>query len=154
MEDSYNEVGVEFNPSDLDRVHRIGKKKYDFRKKKYFQSIIIKFRNWEARKKFYYARPKFVRAQEGSMEKPPQRKFTVSVDLTRQRLKLLNYARAKIAEERAIKFAFVDINCSLGLRYNDGSLKFFNSKQSLHELLGIEDDDQPWTLLLNDGDDE
>ena len=28
-----------------------------------------------------------------------------------------------------------DINCSLGLRFDNGSLEYFNSKQELHDLI-------------------
>ena len=34
-----------------------------------------------------------------------------------------------------IQFAFVDINCRLGVKFADGSLKFFSSESELEKLL-------------------
>ena len=142
VRECHEEVGEEFKLEDIDRVHRIGKKIYDVKKKKHIQPIIVKFRNWDARTRFYEARPRFVKQQEGK-QKPGPRKFSVSVDLTKRRLELLKYARGMIdSGNYDIKFAFADVNCSLGLRFNDGNIQFFNSKQELHHLLEINGDDQ------------
>ena len=37
-------------------------------------------------------------------------------------------------DDDAINFVFADINYSLGVRFNDGSFKYFNSEQELHNI--------------------
>ena len=43
-----------------------------------------------------------------------------SVDLTRRRYQLLSETRGMVKDINAINFAFVNINCSLGVRYYNG----------------------------------
>ena len=43
------------------------------------------------------------------------------VDLTRRRYQLLSEARGIVKDINGINFAFVNINCSLGVRYDNGS---------------------------------
>ena len=85
VKECYKEMNLEFKNDDIDRMHRVGFKKYDATKKEHLQSVIVKFRNWDARSRFYRARPKIVKEAKGKGKwKPTQhRKFTVSVDLTK-----------------------------------------------------------------------
>ena len=134
----YNEVNVDFESDDIDRAHRTGKAVYDKIKKTYTQPILVKFRNWNARLKLYKARPKFVKEQDTSGRKPGRRKFSVVPDLTTRRYNLLKYARGELSNGNYdhIKFVFADVNCSLGVMFNDGDLKFFNSVNGFHDIIG------------------
>lgn len=129
LKSCYDAVKLPFNEDDIDRAHRIGKVKDSKDKTKKCQSIIVKFKSWKAREIFYKARPR--------SEKPGQSKsFTVSLDLTKRRLTLLNYAREKLLQSASqnIKFVYADINCTLGVRLNDNSKKIFNNKESFDTL--------------------
>ena len=132
VKNCYDEVNISFNKDNIDRVHRIGREKFVAAKDVYVQPVILKFRYWNARYKFYRAIPKLT-----SKKKPGGHKFSVGLDLTKRRLDLLRKARERIDNENinGISFAFVDINCALGIRFDDGSIKFFNDDKSLQELL-------------------
>lgn len=129
----YESMEIPFNPNDIDRAHRVGKIKEDKVTNKKVQAIIVKFKSWEARKVFYKARPK-----NHNVEKKPG-SFSVGLDLTKRRLNLLMSAREKLEQIKCDRFAYVfaDINCSLGIKYNDDkdSLKFFNTTKEFDELI-------------------
>ena len=91
----------------------------------------MKFKSWKARKKLYNARP---RVQKDCKKKPSQN-FSISVDLTRRRYQLLNEAKGIVKDINGINFAFVSINYSLGVRYDNGSFDYFNSEQELHNII-------------------
>ena len=91
----------------------------------------MKFKSWKSRQQLYNARP---RVQNDGKKKPHQN-FSISVDLTRRHYNLLSEARGMVKDINAINFAFTDINCSLELRFNNGSFEYFNSKQELHDLI-------------------
>ena len=139
----YNEVGLQLVHGEIDRIHRVGKKTYNAAKKQHTQSIIVKFRSWGPKARFYKARPKFIKDDKTVRgNQPPKRKFTVSNDLTKRRLNLLNYAREKLNDGNYhVKYVYADVNCTLAMRHNDDSLSFFNSKEAFHEIIGISDDD-------------
>ena len=115
----------------IDRVHRVGKEYTDKISKKKVKSIIVKFKSWKARQKFYNARP---RIQKDGKKKPRQN-FNISVDLTRWRYQLLSEARGIVKDINGIDFAFVNFNCSLGVRYDNGLFDYFNSEQELHNII-------------------
>ena len=77
-----------------------------------------------------YARP---RIQKDGKKKPHQN-FIIYVVLTRRRYQLLSEARGIVKDINGINFAFVNINCSLGVRYNC-SFDYFNSEQELHNII-------------------
>ena len=85
----------------------------------------MKFKSWKARQQFYNASP---RVQKDGKKKPRQN-FIISVDLTRSE------AREIITDINAINFAFVNINCSLGVRYDNDSFDYFNGKQELYNII-------------------
>ena len=132
VENCYSEIGLPFNTQDIDRVHRIGKSYTDKASGKEVKSIIVKFRSWKSRLAFYKSRPK---NYENGTRKPGQKKFSVSVDLTKRRYTLLKTAKGLITDNRNVSFAFVDINCSLCLKFSNGSIKHFNSESELNNLL-------------------
>ena len=125
LESCYKEVDINFDHHAIDRVHRIGKKFLDESGKE-TQQIIVKFRSWNDREKFYRARPK-------GLEKKPG--FKVNVDLTKRRYNLLRTARGLIDSNGKAKYAFSDINCSLAIRMLDESLCYFNSEEELDKFL-------------------
>ena len=91
----------------------------------------MKFKSWKARQQFYNASP---RVQKDGKKKPRQN-FIISVDLTRRRYQLLGEAREIITDINVINFAFVNINCSLGVRYDNDSFDYFNGKQELYNII-------------------
>ena len=52
------------------------------------------------------------------------RKVKIQLELTARRSKLLKHAKGKVAASTTFEFAFVDINCRLGLKTKDGSYFF------------------------------
>ena len=112
------------------RIELVGKEyTYKISKKK-VRSIIVKFKSWKAHQKLYNARP---RIQKGDKKKRSLN-FNISVDLARRRYQLLSEARGIVKDINGINFAFVNINCSLGVRYNC-SFDYFNSEQELHNII-------------------
>ena len=109
----------------IDRAHRIGpikEIKGDNGSSTVQQPIIIKFTNWSTRMAVYRARKKL---------NGPR----IFLDLTTRRAKLLSSAISKVEPIDAIKYAFADINCRLGLKMSDGRLLFFNDETELAKLL-------------------
>ena len=125
-------VQVPFTQEDIDRAHRIGMEYTDENSGKRVKSIIVKFQSWRARKQFCDARPKNFK---GGQKKPGCKSFSVSVDLTKRRHLLLREARELIKNNDDIDFTFADINCSLGFRYKNGSFRYFNSENELHNVI-------------------
>ena len=128
----HEKINVPFDQDNIDRVHRIGKKYTIENTGKKVQSIIVKFQSWKSRKEFYDARPiNFVNGKK----KPGLDFFNVSVDLTRRHYLLLKTAKGIIKDNPNISNVYADINCSLGIRFKNGSFKYFNSLDELHSLL-------------------
>ena len=117
--------------NDIDHARLIGLPYTDKNSGKKVKSIIVKFRSWKARQRFYKGRP---RHYADSSKKPG---FTVSVDLTKRRYLLLTKAKGLIKGNSNIKYVYSDINCSLALRFNDDSFKVFNSERELLSLLNV-----------------
>ena len=90
---------------------------------KKFKSIIVKFNSWKSRQQFYNARPKHF---TNSKRKPGQLLFSVLVDLTRRQYLLINKAKGLIKDCESIDYVFADINCSLGMKFQNGVFKYFN----------------------------
>ena len=132
VESCHEKINVPFDKDNTDRVHRIGKKYTNKYTGKKVQSIIVKFKSWKSRKEFYHARPRnFVNGKK----KPGLNFFNVSVDLTRKRYLLLKTAKGIINNNPDISYVYPDINCSLGIKFKNGSFKYFNSLNELHSLL-------------------
>ena len=127
----FKSLNLPYDVSTIDRAHRIGKTIVDDTGKS-FKSIIVKFKSWDVRTNFYKARPK--KKDEGT-KKPGMKSFSVSLDLTKRRYRLLEYARGVVNHYAEVDFAFADINCSLAIRLKDGSFHYFNSKKSLKDIL-------------------
>ena len=127
----YNEVGLPFNECDIDRAHRLGKPYVDNVSKKKVQQIIVKFKSWEPRTKFYKNRPKsFVNGQKHEVP------FRCNLDLTSRRYNLLKDVRGITKHYPEINYAFADVNCKLGIRlHSDNECVYFNDKKELDEIL-------------------
>ena len=131
LEDCYSSANLQFDANDIDRAHRIGLPYTDKNSGKKVKSIIVKFRSWKARQRFYKGQPRYC---ADSSKKPG---FTVSVDLTKRRYLLLTKAKGLIKGNSNMKYVYSDINCSLALRFNDDSFKYFNSERELLSLLNV-----------------
>ena len=96
-------------------------------KKKKIKSVIVNFKSWKACQQLYNARPR--------NQKDDKKNFSISGDLTRRRYQLLREARGIVEDIIAINFALVNINCSLGVRYENDSFHYVSSKQELHNII-------------------
>ena len=83
------------------------------------QPIIVKFKSYENRTKFYRGR-KDIREAVG-----------VSLDLTKTRLGILTEARKLIVDAADTKFVYADINCQLRIFTEQGKHIPFNSLADL-----------------------
>ena len=119
-----------FNEEVIVHAHRVGKEYTNKISKKKVKSIIGKFKSWKACQKLYNAWP---RVQKDGKKKPRQ-DFSISVDLTRRRYQLLSKTKGIVKDINGISFPLVNINCSLGVRYDNGSFNYFNSEQELHNI--------------------
>ena len=137
LENLYNELNLTIKKDEIDHAHRIGPKyKVDGET---CQSIIVKFSNWEAKKKFYLARP---RAFVNGKKKPGKLPFTVTPDLTKRRYNLLKKAKGLAADKgNNIIFAFTDINCNLAIKLKNNSIAYFDNDLDLNNLTGNKVDD-------------
>ena len=123
----YNELELPFNEDVIDHTHGVGKEYTDNISKKKVKSVIRKFKSWKARQQLYNAPPR--------VQKDGKKNFRISVYLTRRRHQLLSEARGIVKDINATNFTFVTINCSLGVRYENGSFDYFSSKQELHNII-------------------
>ena len=121
-----------FAQEDIDQAHRIGMEYTQQNSGKKVQSIIMKFKSWSAWKQFYDARPK--NSKDGK-KKPGYKSFSVSVDLTKRHYLLFHEARESVKNNDDIDFAFVEISCSLGFRYKNGSFRYFICENKFHNLI-------------------
>ena len=85
----------------LDRCHRVGKKKTIGNIET--QPIIARFTSFRDRTKLYRNRKNIKN----------KTKHTISFDLTKEKLNLLNEAREIVKDNEGILFAYADVNCNL-----------------------------------------
>ena len=124
----YNALELPFNEDVIDHTHGVCKEYTDnISKKKKIKSVIVNFKSWKARQQLYNARPR--------NQKDDKKNFSISVDLTRRRYQLVREARGIVEDIIAINFALVNINCSLGVRYENDSFHYVSSKQELHNII-------------------
>ena len=128
MKKCCSDMGIGFNQNDIDRVHYIGKPYMDKTKNKKVRSLIIKFKSWKSRTTFYKSRPR----NHLDRQKKPGSSFNVSLDLTKRRYNLLMKARKFIANNPSVAYAFCDTNCSLVIKFNDNTYRYFNSECELN----------------------
>ena len=128
IEKCFQDINVVVGKEEIDRYHRIGKT-YKNRKGKTVKSIIIKFKSWETREKVYKARPK------NHIEGGKKPGFSISLDLTKRRYNLLKSARESIIGKNNISYVFADRNCSLAIKFKNGTTNYFNSKEEMEKLI-------------------
>lgn len=155
VKDCYEKMNLPFDANKIDRCHRVGKPSLDRVSNQETQQIIVKFRSWDSRCAFYKARPK--KDSSGSSdpdssatvlsdsnpvpvdgESVSAPRFGVALDLTRDRYKLLQAARSKVADNPDVKFACADINCRLTIRMKNGKFHHFSSMQELEKVLSVD----------------
>ena len=134
VEKCCSDMGVEFNQNEIDRVHYIGKPYMDKAKNKKVRSLIIKFKSSKSRTTFYESRPR----NHLDRQKKPGSSFNVSLDLTKRRYNLLMKAKGLIANNPSVAYTFCDISCSLVIKFNDNTYRYFNSECELNNLLNSE----------------
>ena len=127
-------IDIDIAPSDIVRVHRTSRPRVGDDGVRTAQSI-VKVASWSARKKLNNVN-RLARAKKHSMR--------AHHDPTKERLDLLQYARARI--DRAMKrkyskeqmknlvdndkcFAFATINCDILMRINGGTFPFQSTEE-------------------------
>ena len=96
------------------------------------KSIIIKFKSWRYRQDVYQNLPK--RFDNGK-KKPGENSFSVSQDLIKRKYNLLKIAQGINKEMDNVSFVCADVNCSLAIRFKNGTIKHFSSKYEIRSLL-------------------
>ena len=127
-----DEISVKLDMNEIDRVHYIGKTVFDTASKQKVRSIIVKFKSWESLTAFYKARPRIFL---NGKKKPGAKSLSVSLDLTKRRYALLSKAKGLVKDNASVAYTFCDINCSLALKFNDSTYKYFNNENELRKLL-------------------
>ena len=113
-------------------VHRLGKPYKNESSGLTMKPIIIKFKSWRYRQNVYRNQP--MRFENGK-KKPGENSFSVSLDLTNRRYNLLKFAQGIVKEMDIVSFVCADVNCSLAIRFNNGTVKCFSSEYELRSLL-------------------
>ena len=68
-------------------------------------------------------------------KKPGAKSFSVSLDLMKCRYALLTKAKGVVKDNSSVAYAFCDIKCSLAIKFNGNTYKYFNSENKLRKLL-------------------
>ena len=87
--------------------------------------------------------PESTKEIENGKKKPGENSFSVSLDLTKRRYNLLKLAQGIVKEMDNVSFVCADANCSLAIRFKNGTIKHFNSEYEFRSLLN-----DNWFLLL------
>ena len=117
-----NEADCGVSLDSVDRAHRIGKISKDD-KGLPRQQMIVRFKTFSQRTKFYRARKKLKDAK-------------VRLDLTRRRLNELHKAEDFAKKHEGIEFVFADINCNLAAKFSDESFFYFSTVDVLSQKIG------------------
>ena len=94
--------------------------------------IIIKLKSLRYRQDVYRNRP---RKFENGKKKRGENYFSVSLDLTKRRYNLLKFAQGIVKEMDNVSFVCAGVNCSLAIRFKNGTIKYFNSEYEFRSLL-------------------
>ena len=110
------DLRVSISGDAIERAHRIGKASGGK------VQVIVRFSTWKNRCLVYHNRKK------GN--------FPISVDLTQENQTFYKAVRALVAKHpEELAFSFVDINCRVGVKLQNGSLKFPTSVKDLVDML-------------------
>ena len=111
--------------NEIDREHYIGKPIFETDLKQKVRLIIVKCKSWESRTAFYKAcAKKFMNGRK----KRGAKSFSVLLDLTKGRYALFTKPKGLAKDNPSVGYAFWDINCSLAIKFNDNTCKYFNSE--------------------------
>ena len=125
VEQCCDEIGIKFDMNEIDREHYIGKPIFETDLKQKVRLIIVKCKSWESRTAFHKACPKkFMNGRK----KRGAKSFSVLVDLTKGRYALFTKPKDLVQDNPSVGYAFWDINCSLAIKFNDNTCKYFNSE--------------------------
>lgn len=132
VEEAHKAVKVPFDKKSIFRAHRVGPKRS--KNNVTTQSVIVKFNNWDARCALYRARP--------TQKKPVSvKKFsTIGLDLTRERVALLERARELISKnghDTEVVYPFADVNCNLVVKFADSDFRHFTNKTQLDAMFEV-----------------
>ena len=109
-----SDLNINVSPNDIDRAHRVGRDN---------KSIIVKFFSFKKRSNVYKKR------------KDAKNSIKIHLDLTKQRLDLLDEAKSLISESSNVDFVFADINCNTVAKLKDDKFIFFDSLEKFREIL-------------------
>ena len=109
-------LNLDIKNEDIDRAHRIGRDR---------KTIMIKFHSFRKRTLVYKERKK---ASDS---------IKIYLDLTQERLKLLDDAKALITNESNEDFIFCPINCNTVAKLKNNNFKFFDSLDKFKEILSL-----------------
>ena len=128
----FSKIGLPYEKMEIDRVHHIGKSYKNESSGLTMKSIIIMFKSWRCRQNVYRNRP---RKFENPKKKPGENSFSVSLDLIKRRYNLLKFAQRIVKEMDNVSFVCDDINCSLAIRFKNGTIKHLDSEYEFRSLL-------------------
>ena len=121
-------LGINLADCEFDRAHRVGFSKDKEGNPVKDRQMIVKFTSFRARSRVYQNRPKYEnRNVEG---------VRFYIDQTKRRFNLKKMAIDYVKDKPNVDFCFVDINCSLCVRFKDGKFKNFSSHEELVNLVG------------------
>ena len=115
------ELGVVVPDQCIDRAHRIGND-YTDKSGKSQRGMIVRFTTWRHRTAIFRARKS-------------KKEYSIRLDLTKKRLKLLNDARAMLGEDsEKVEFVFADVNCRIMAKMANGGFKEFHDMDEFSDL--------------------
>ena len=107
------DLNIKLEESDIDRAHRVGKDR---------KTMIVKFYSFNKRTSIYKNR-----------KKATNKNTKIYLDLTKQRLKLLDEASDQITKDCNVEYVFGDINCNVVAKLKSGQYKFFDNIQMFRD---------------------
>ena len=116
--------GVGIEDSQFDRAHRVGNATDKEGKPVKDRQMIVKFTTFWARTLVYRNR------------KNDRIRLRFYVDQTKRRFELRKGAVEYVKDKPGVDVVFVDINCKLCIRFNNGKYVYFNSKEELTNIVG------------------
>ena len=117
--------------SDFDRAHRVGRPTDREGNNVKDRQMIVKFTSFRARTLVYRHRAK------GKGDNKENDRVRFYLDQTKRRFQLRKWAIEYAEKSDLVDFVFVDINCSLSIRFKNGEFKQFNSKEELKKLVVV-----------------
>ena len=121
----FRKIDLLCEEEEIDRAHRIGKSYKNESSGFPMKPIIIKFKSLRCKQHVYR---NLLSILENGKRKPGENSFSVSLDFTNQRYNLLKYAQVIVKEMDNVSFACADVNCSLAIPFENGTIRHFSSE--------------------------